>query len=42
MAKHKIYYEGEGGGFPELGHGESNEFVFARGSFMHQNVPTTH
>jgi hypothetical protein len=32
MAMHRVYYKGEGGGFP---HGESCEFVFARGSFVH-------
>jgi hypothetical protein len=34
MAKHRIYYKGEGG--------ESCEFVFARGSSVHQNAPTMH
>jgi hypothetical protein len=33
VEKHKIYYKGEGGGFPpSSGHGESCEFEFARGS----------
>jgi hypothetical protein len=37
MAKHKVYYKGEGSGFPPSpGRGESCEFVFACGSFMHQ------
>jgi hypothetical protein len=37
MVKHKTYYKGEGGGFPpSSGRGESYEFVFARGSSMHQ------
>jgi hypothetical protein len=37
VARHKVYYKGEGGGFtPSLGHGESCEFVFARGLFVHQ------
>jgi len=33
MERHKVYYKGEGGGFPpSLGHGESCESEFARGS----------
>jgi hypothetical protein len=43
VTKHKIYYKGEGGGFPpNLGYGEYCESVFACGSFVHQNVPTMH
>jgi hypothetical protein len=37
MVRHREYYKGEGGGFPQSsGHGESYEFVFAYGSSMHQ------
>jgi hypothetical protein len=33
VARHKVYYKGEGGAFPpSLGHGESCESKFARGS----------
>jgi hypothetical protein len=33
VANHKVYYKGEGGGFPPSpGRGESCEFEFARGS----------
>jgi hypothetical protein len=37
MAKHKKYYKGEGGGFPpSSSRGEFYEFMFARGSSVHQ------
>jgi len=39
VAKHRVYYKGEGDGFappPSLGHGESYESVFARGLSVHQ------
>jgi hypothetical protein len=37
VVSHRVYYEGEGGGFPRSsGRGESCEFVFARGSSMHK------
>jgi len=37
MTMHRGYYKGEGGGFPpSLRCGESCEFEFARGSFVHQ------
>ncbi len=37
MVRHKRYYKGEGGGFPQvLSHGEYCESVFARGSSVHQ------
>ncbi len=33
VVKHKVYYKGEGGGFPpSLGRGESCESKFAHGS----------
>jgi hypothetical protein len=33
MERHRVYYKGEGGGFPpSLGRGESCESEFARGS----------
>jgi len=36
MARHIIYYKGEGGGFPQVqGGGEFHEFMFVRGSSMH-------
>jgi hypothetical protein len=35
MANHREYYKGEGGGFPSsLGHDESYESMYARGSFV--------
>jgi len=43
MARHIIYYKGEGGGFPpSLGHDESWESMFTHGSFVHQNASTMH
>jgi hypothetical protein len=38
MERHKIYYKGEGGGFPQVQarHGESCEYDFAHGSSQHQ------
>ncbi len=37
MVRHKEYYKGEGGGFPQVrGHDEFCEFVFVRGSSVHQ------
>jgi hypothetical protein len=37
VAKHRVYYKGEGGGeSPNLGYGESFEFVFGRGLSVHQ------
>jgi hypothetical protein len=37
VAKHIVYYKGEGGGFPSsLGCGESCESMFARGLSVHQ------
>jgi hypothetical protein len=37
MARHREYYKGEGGVFPQsLDHGESCEFVFARDEYVHQ------
>jgi hypothetical protein len=37
VAKHILYYKGEGGGFPpSLGRGESYESVFTRGLSVHQ------
>jgi hypothetical protein len=42
MARHIIYYKGEGGGFPpSSGCGEFCESMFACGSFVHQSAPTT-
>jgi hypothetical protein len=36
VTKHKLYYKGEGSGFPQVqGCGESCEYVFARGSSVH-------
>jgi hypothetical protein len=36
VAKHKVYYKGEGGGFPQVqGYGESCEFVVACESVVH-------
>ncbi len=41
--RHIVYYKGGRWWLPpSLGHDESCEFVFARGSFVHQSVPTTH
>jgi hypothetical protein len=43
VAMHKIYYKGEGGGFPlSPSHGECSESVFARGLSVHQSAPTMH
>jgi hypothetical protein len=43
MAKHKVYYKGEGGGFVlSLVHCEFYEFVFAHGLSVHQSDATTH
>ncbi len=37
MARHRVYYKGEGGGLPpSSGHGESCESIFAYGSSVHQ------
>jgi hypothetical protein len=37
MARHKVYYKGEGGGFPpSSGHGESCESVYTYDSSVHQ------
>jgi len=37
VARHRIYYKGKGGGFPQVrGCGESCESEFACGSFVHQ------
>jgi hypothetical protein len=37
MARHRQYSKGESGGFPSnSGRGESYEFVYAHGLFVHQ------
>jgi len=42
MAWHIIYYKGEGDGFPPSPScAKSCESMFTRGSFVHQNAPTT-
>jgi hypothetical protein len=43
MARHKVYYKGEGGGFPpSLGRAESWESMFAHGSSVHQSALIMH
>jgi len=43
VARHIVYYKGEGDGFPSSwGRGESCEFVFTHGSFLHQSATITH
>jgi hypothetical protein len=43
MARHKVYYKGEGGAFPQVqAHGESCEFMFARALFVCHIASTMH
>ncbi len=41
VARHKVYYKGEGGGFPQVQAVVSLVSVFASGLFVHQSAPTT-
>jgi hypothetical protein len=42
VAMHRVYYKGEGGGFPQVWVIVIFESLFARGSSMHQNVLNMH